>query len=618
MISYSRGCAVKRQRTTGRPVLGAAAGIVLFFSLWGTLYAERIVSLDASVDRSKVDVQDTITLTVTAHTENVKTLPKPQLPNLSEFTITGERTSSSLSVSIVNGKRTQKREQGYIYTLKPLKTGTFTIGAVTIPYKGTTYSTSPITVTVIEGYASDEPEDYILDDGTPLDIDKLRKDIFILVEPGESTVYEGQQIVLSYKLYSRLDIDSIALKSAPEFSGFYKEDIYNATKLENKREMLDEQPYDTTLLRKVAIYPIKPGSNTLDPLILESTVIVKSDDLFGLFGRPFTFQIRSNDVSIQVNPLPRMEGAGTFSHIVGDLSVEIVGRDRTVAAGESTTCYVILKSTGNLGAINPPQLSLSKRGRVYLSETKSDRVEEKQSLYLTKRYEYTIIPEESGQLEVDAADIVYFDPGSKQYVAADLEPLRLNVTGKSIVDDTPITESRARRREGSFSFIKGDARRLKSREISLLGNRYYYMYHALLLLWIGVFFLFKFKRESMKQNKELFLKVKALRTARTLLSEAEQLLQKGDLREAIQQIHLALTTYIAHKNGKTPQDITVKSLSAITGDELRLEDSEKEDIADIIDRCMLYIFSSRRLKDEGNVRDIYMNTKDLIEKLERR
>jgi len=502
--------------------------------------------------------------------------------------------------------------------LKPLKTGTFTIGAVTIPYKGTTYSTSPITVIVIEGYSSDEPEDYILDDGTPLDIDKLRKDIFILVEPGESTVYEGQQIMLSYKLFSRLDIDSIALKSAPEFFGFYKEDIYNATKLENRREMLDEQPYDTTLLRKVAIFPIKPGTYTLDPLILESTVIVKSDDLFGLFGRPFTFQIRSNDVSIEVVPLPRMEGAGTFSHIVGDLSVEIVGRDRTVAAGESTTCYLILKSTGNLGAINPPQLSLSKRGRVYLSETKSDRVEEKQSLYLTKRYEYTIIPEESGQLEVDAADIVYYDPGSKQYIAADPEPLRLNVTGKSIADDTPITASRTRRREGSFSFIKGDVRRLKSREISLLGSRYYYMYHAVLLLWVGVFFLFKFKRESMKQNKELFLKVKALRTARTLLSEAEQLLQKGDLREAVQQIHLALTTYIAHKNGKAPQDITVKSLSAITKDELRLDDSEKEDVADIIDRCMLYIFSTRRLKDERNVRDIYMKTKDLIEKLERR
>lgn len=122
----------------------------------------------------------------------------------------------------------------------------------------------------------------------------------------------------------------------------------------------------------------------------------------------------------------------------------------------------------------------------------------------------------------------------------------------------------------------------------------------------------------MKQNKELFLKVKALRTARTLLSEAEQLLQKGDLREAVQQIHLALTTYIAHKNGKAPQDITVKSLSAITKDELRLDDSEKEDVADIIDRCMLYIFSTRRLKDERNVRDIYMKTKDLIEKLERR
>ena len=609
---------MKKRRTTGRTVLAAAAGVMLFFGMWGTLLAERIVSLDARVDRSKVDIQDTITLTVTAHTENVKSLPKPELPALGDFTVTGERTSSSLSVSIVNGKRTQKREQSFIYTLKPQNTGTFTIDAITIVYKGVTYGTSPITVTVIDGYVSEEQQDYMLDDGTPLDIDKLRKDIFILVEPSEATVYEGQQVELSYKLYSRLDIDTIAMRSAPEFSGFYKEDIYNASKLENRREMLDEQQYDTTLLKKAAIYPIKPGTYTLDPLILESTVIVKSEDLFGLFGRPFTFQIRSNDVSIQVDPLPRMEGVGTFSHIVGDLTVEIVGRDRSVVAGESTTCYLILKSTGNLGAINPPQLTLSKRGRVYLSETKSDRVDENRALYVTKRYEYSVIPEERGTLVVDAPDIVYFDPATRQYVTADPDPFSIIVTGKSIVDDTPITSDGSRKREGSFSFIKGDTRHLKSREVFPLGNRYFYLYHAVLLLWIGTFFLLKFKRESMKHNKELFLKVKALRTARSLLGEAEQLLVKGDLLESVRKIHLALTSYIAHKNGKAPQEITVKSLAESREYELLEDDEERAVAVEIVDSCNMLIFSSGRLKDEKLVKDIYAKTKDLIERLERR
>jgi hypothetical protein len=610
---------VKRQRMIGRPVFTAVLmGIVMALSGWAAAASERIVSLDAAVDRSKVGVQDIVTLTVTAHTENVKSLPKPRLPALDGFDVVGERTGSSLSVSIVNGKRTQKREQRYIYTLKPLKTGSFVIDPVTIQYKGTTYSTSPITVSVVEEYTAGGGDEYILDDGTPLDIERLRQDIFILVEPQEATVYEGQQLMLSYKLYSRVDIDSIALKNAPEFSGFYKEDIYNATKLENRRETLNEQVYDTTLLKRVALFGIKPGSYALNPLTLETTVIVKSDDLFSVFGRPFTFQLRSNEVTIQVSPLPQMVRAGTFSHIVGDLSVEIVGREKAVDAGESTTCYLILKSTGNLGAINPPQLFLSKRGRVYLSDTKSDKVEQKEGLYLTKKYEYTIIPEESGKLEVDTEDIVYYDPASQRYIEADPDPLVVTVTGKSIVEETPITERKRRVKEGSFSFIKGDTKRLKSREVSMFGNPYYYMYHIILIIWIGIFFLFKSKRETLKQNRELFLKVRASRNAGAILNRAEQYLEKGNLHDAIHEIHLALTTYIAHKSGKSPQDITSKNIARIVEEQFSIEGSEKEDILNIFDRCMMYRFSSRQMEDEKQVRDMFTRTCALIDNLERR
>ena len=120
MISYVRGWQVKRQRTIGKPVFTAVViGFMVVFSGWAVTASDRIVSLDASVDRSKVGIDDVVTLTVTAHTEDVKSLPKPKLPALDGFDVVGESTGSSLSVSIVNGKRTQKREQRYIYTLKP-------------------------------------------------------------------------------------------------------------------------------------------------------------------------------------------------------------------------------------------------------------------------------------------------------------------------------------------------------------------------------------------------------------------------------------------------------------------------------------------------------------------
>lgn len=608
---------MKSRRRTGSSILVTVICFLLYCSAQTAFSSERIVSLDAQVDRSKVDVDDTVILTVTAHTENVKSLPAPRLPELQEFSVVNERTSSSFSISIVNGKKTQKREQRYIYTLKPLTEGTFVIDSVSIQYKGITYSTSPITVTVIEGYSSGGAEEYMLDDGTPIDIGKLKRDIFILVETGETSVVEGQQVVLSYKLYSRIDIDSIALKSAPEFAGFYKEDIYNATKLENRREVIEEEVYETTLLKKVALYPIKPGRYSLNPLVLETTVIVKSDDLFGIFGRPFTFQLKSNDVEIDVKPLPPGEQAG-FSHIVGDLTLEITGKERAVAAGESTACYVIMKSTGNLGSINPPQLLLSKRGRVYLSDTKADRVEEPDGLYLTRRYEYTIIPEENGTLEVDMENVVFYHPVSGQYVIVDPEPFTITVTGKSIAEETLITGSGKKVRHGNFAFIKKDVKRLKSVERSLFGSRYYYLYHAVLILWTGVFFLVKSKRESLKQNKTLFLQVKAYKTAKAIMEGAKASLEKGELSDAVKGISLALFTYIAHKDGKSPQDVTVRNIRTIAGGLFQLEDPQKADLMAVVDRCTALMFSKVKSKDGSQVSELLERTVRLIDSLERR
>ncbi|MBN2323626.1 MAG: protein BatD [Spirochaetes bacterium] len=609
---------MERRKRTGNRILIAAVCVLLFCGVQTSFSSERIVSLDAAVDRSKVGIDDTVILTVTAHTENVKALPSPRLPDLPEFSVVNEQTGSSLSITIVNGKKTQKREQRYIYTLKPLKEGTFVIDAVSIQYKGVTYSTSPLTVTVVEGYSQDAAKEYMLDDGTPIDIGKLRRDIFIRVKPAETSVVVGQQVVLSYKLYSRIDIDSISLKSAPEFAGFYKEDIYNATKLENRREVIEEEVYETTLLKKVALYPIKPGTFSLNPLVLETTVIVKSEDPFGIFGRPFTFQLRSNDVEIEVKPLPPGGPSAGFSHIVGDLTLEITGRERTVAAGESTACYVVMKSTGNLGSINPPQLLLSKRGRVYLSDTKADRVEEKDGLYLTRRYEYTIIPEESGTLKVDVENIVFYHPDSGQYIVADPDPFTISVTGKSIAEETLITGSGIKARRGNFSFIKKDVKRLTGMETSLFGSRYYYLYHAVLILWTGIFFLIKSKRESLKQNRTLFRQVKAYKTAKAILDGAKSHLERGELQDSVKEINLALFTYIAHKDGTSPQDVTAKNILPVSERLFQLDERQKEDLRDVVDSCTAFMFSKRKSKEGSQVSKLLELTVRLIDSLERR
>jgi hypothetical protein len=607
---------VKRLIKIGRTYLKFVLVFAAVFPAHSALYAEeRIVNLEASVDYSEIGIQDTLELTVTVNTENVKSISKPALPRLDAFSVVNESSSTRTSISIVNGKTTRNRELKIVYTLKPLKKGTFAIDPIIVQFKGETYSTDPVTVKVVEGHVAKKTEGYMLDEGTSLDIEKLKNEIFILAGPADSEIYEGQQLVLAYVLYSRLDIDAIALKQTPEFSGFYKEDIYNATKLENRRETYKGQVYNTTLLKKVALFPLRPGTYALKPLVLDTTVTVKDEDLYGFFGRPYSFQVMSNDVTINVNPLPKKEK--DFTGVVGELSYTITGRDRSIGVGESTACYLIMKSTGNIGAISAPEVSLSKRARAYLSDTKTDMFEEGDKLYLTKKFEYTIIPEDSGTLMISTDDLLYFDTVEKRYVLVSPDPFQINVTGKSIAEEPVIRKPKRSTDRGSFSFIKGDVKTLKSRSRSFLGSPYYYLYHILLLGWIGVFFGIKSKRESLRRDAVAYKKAKARGTSIQILSKARGWIEEREFNDAVDQIFLGLTTYLAHKCGIAPQDITIKNVRTVIEDNFSIEDSQKEKIAGIVERCISYKFSSERIDDERTILDLYDRTLSAIDSMER-
>ena len=171
-----------RLRKIGRNYQKFVLAFAAVFLLQSALYAEeRIVNLEASVDYSEIGVQDTLTLTVTVDTENVKSISKPALPRLDAFSVVNESSSTRTSVSIVNGKTTHNRELKIVYTLKPLKKGTFVIDPIIVQYKGDTYSTDPVTVKVVEGHVAKKPEGYMLDEGSPLDIEKLKNEILLYI-----------------------------------------------------------------------------------------------------------------------------------------------------------------------------------------------------------------------------------------------------------------------------------------------------------------------------------------------------------------------------------------------------------------------------------------------------
>jgi hypothetical protein len=578
--------------------------------------AERILNVIAEVDSEEVGLLDNVTLTVTVEAENIKRAPKPELPDLKNFSIINESSRTQTSLSIINGKASRRKIISFTYLMKPEKKGTFTIDPVKIRYGGDTFKTDPIILTVVEGTRKGDDTTTLFHDGKPVDVNALKKDIFVNVEPGKSELMEGEQLFLTYRLFSRLDIDSISLKQNPGFPGFYIEDVYNATRLDYQKETVEGRSYTTSLIKKVALFPLKPGTYSPDPLVLEATVIVKSDDLFDVFGRPFTFDIKSSDFQISVKSIPPFDGEIDFSGIVGKLEATLSTPVYTARTGESMVCYLTLKSTGNLNIITDPGITLSKRGRVYLSDSMRNTVEEDKVVYFIKKYEYTIIPEESGKLGIGTADLLYFDTEDREYILMKVEPVQLSITGEDIIREKSLRGERKSFEGKTLHFIKKNVKTMKSSYTSALQTYLFFVYHIALIAAATFLVIFIMKREKIAKNEGLFKMRRARASALEILEKAKLQIERNNPGEAVNAVYRALTGYVADRARRLPQEITGKTVSPILNLIPGMTSDVIEDFISLFDTCMMLKFSTEGPEDEQRIRDLRYRSVGMINQIE--
>lgn len=603
------------KKKTGK-LINYLISLTLFVSIGGfshnDSYAAEQISIKASVNSTTIGMLDTLELKITVESQNIMRVPSPKLPDLSNFLKVDSRTQTSTTLSIINGKTIKKKKTVHIYRLQPKKTGEYTIGPVVISYRGQIYSTLPIKITVIEGHV----EKGETGDSTSVpDLRKITENLFLRVAPAEKEVYEGEQIFLTYKLYTKVEIDSVSLKENPDYNGFYRKEIFNANRLNFQRETLNDSEYDTSIIKKVAIFPLKPGEYRLDPLVLEATILLQNEDIFSVFSKPYILTLTSNDVTIKVKPLPEPEARINFSYIVGDLESSLSKREQTVRTGSTSTIYLTLRSTGNLTMISDPGIITSLKTRIYLSDTVEDIIEQKDKVYFIKKFEYTIIPEQSGNLEIKAPDFYYFDPVEMLYKKRSTKPISLRVVGPDISYERQLLGKQQKLTGVIFNYIKPDVKTLKNIAPVLTTSSFFYLAHITGIIVLLILFFFKIKSEKLHEDIKLYRYKKAKTIASRSLKIIDNLIEKAELIDAREIIYNTLREYVADKAEMKPQEITMKKLPEILVS-LGISDGVIREVIKVMNKCYEERFSPSGEVSEEKIRNITNQTKKIIEEIE--
>jgi hypothetical protein len=150
-------------------------------------------------------------------------------PNLSAFQVVGGPNQSQ-SMSSINGNTSVSI--GISYDLVAQKEGTFVIGSATVTVGGHTYTSNPVKVTVVKGSpaqqrAQTQQQQQQQQGQPPVSTGRsgdISKNLFIRAVPDKTHVYQGEQLTVVYKLYTRVALAGNVPYKNPEFNGFWSQD----------------------------------------------------------------------------------------------------------------------------------------------------------------------------------------------------------------------------------------------------------------------------------------------------------------------------------------------------------------------------------------------------------
>lgn len=548
---------------------------------------------------------------------SVKSLPKPTLPDLSDFDVYSSGTSSNFSIGIGSFVN----QITYSYVLVPKKIGKITIQPAVVQYNGKTYATTPIQIEVTSTAAQTPQSPAPRAQTQPPVSSKAGQDFFIEQTVDNSRPYVGQQVVLTFRFYQAQNLFQQPTLKWPDYAGFWVEDLppnrtYTTT--------VAGKTYRVTEIRR-AIFPTLAGRQIIEPAELvippDAFGFFDSffDDPFNMFGQrrraPAREQVlKSNRLTLEVKPIPDKGKPAGFSGAVGRYSLKITKDKDSVAVDQPLTLRATIEGIGNIKKL--PQIDLKQPDgfRLYDSGSNENISKNDYKISGSKNFEWVLIPTAPGNYQLPEISFSYFDPQSGEFVSLAQNPGLVKVSRSSQMVESP--SAMARQIIGSdktsFNYIVTTFKETKKNK-PLYKNSTYWFLQIIPIVWLIGLTVFVNRRKRLEQDVAFARRISASKAARRALKLARE--STNDPEHFFSNIYTGIVGFIADKLNVSASGMTSTALL-----ELLKKRGECDDLIDelenLINLCDAGRFSPVK-PDANTIRGIYENAERLLSRLDR-
>ena len=534
--------------------------IFLLFTIlaaWQVKAADKVRFVAEAAD--VVVSGDQVRLVFTVNSQDIKDFRAPSIKGFD--VLMGPSRSQQSSIQIINGKRTSNSSTAFTYILLAGSPGTYTIPAASVEVNGEKVFSNAISIKVLpqdqtSGNSGNNGGGSASSSRSQAAGSRISaNDLFITATASKTTVHEQEAILLTYKVYTVVNLRQLYGKM-PDLKGFHTQEVELPQQKTFTLEHYKGRNYNTTVWSQYVLFPQQTGkleipSITFDGVVAQQTV---SDDPFDAFFNGGGYvevkkKITTPKVVINVQPLPA-KPAG-FSGAVGEFKLASSINATDVKTNDAVTIKLTLSGTGNMKLIGTPEVKFPQDFEIYDPKVTDDYKLTNSGLTGTKTFEYLAIPRHAGNFTIPAVEFTYFDLKSNSYKTLKTEAYNLKVAkgqgnADQVISDFTNKES-VKMLGKDIRFIKLGDSSLRPKGDFFFGTVGYYLCYLIPLLLFVVFAVIYRQKALENVNVAKVKTKKANKVATRRMKLAGKLLAENKKNEFYDEVLKALWGYISDK-----------------------------------------------------------------------
>ena len=590
--------------------------IVLSVFLFSSFFVINVKAQRITVKRpSTVAAGQPFQIQYIINTTDVKGFKLGNVPDAFEV-LYGPSTSTQQSFSIVNGRTTQASSVTYTYTMMAHKNGAFVIPAAHAVVGGSNVASQAIRINVSGNFQSTGQHSQSRGQQQGQRVDRAGSrisgnDLFIRVTANKQRVYEQEPILLTYKVYTQVELTQLEGKM-PDLNGFHTQEIQLPQQKTFHVENINGKPYRCVTWSQYVMFPQMSGTLEIPSITFKGIVVQENPnvDPFEAFfngGSGYVEvkkEIKAPSVTIRVEPLPAKPT--NFSGGVGHFTIASSVDKKTVKAGDPVNLRVVVSGSGNMKLIKMPELVLPKDFDKYDPKVTDKTKIGTDGITGTMVYDYLIVPRNKGQYTIPPMEFVYFDTHSSTYKTERTQPIQLTVeTGTGGTGG--VTDYSQRNDNDISDIITGDAVGEKP-YYTFFGTTGYAVVNALILVLFIVLLVVFRKRAIALADTTATRGNKANKVAAKRLKKSSRLMTEGKRTEFYDEVLHALWGYVGDKLNMPVEQLSRDNISEKLHDRGVVEEVTVKFI-EAIDECEF-----ARYAPVGDSDDVQMSMKATYDK----